>query len=79
MSKLMPIIVQNRKTREYLKTSGYWTKNVADAHGFSTRSDALKFCEKYSLTDVDLLLETTEKRANGEDADVNVAKGKTRD
>jgi hypothetical protein len=47
----------------FLKRDGTWTKNDFEAHHFATMTEALTLCQKYKLTNMDLLLKEEGKPA----------------
>jgi hypothetical protein len=64
----MRILIQNCKTFLYLKGPGEWTASADDATEFKRSVDALTFCTKANLEDVQIVLKFPAGRY-----DVNIA------
>ena len=52
----MRIVVQDRKTNAFLTADAKWARQVHYAQAFPTSLDALRFCVKTNLTEMDLLI-----------------------
>ena len=48
----MKILLQDRRTLQYLQTVDAWTKNHAEAHNFLHSQKAIEFAHDHDLTDV---------------------------
>jgi len=58
----MKILLQNRRTLQYVQTADAWTKSEAAAHNFAHSQMAINFAHDHDLTDVYV----TVKFADGE-------------
>ena len=52
----MKVLLQNRKTRLFLKEPGLWTHHREDAFGFINSGKAIDFAFQHELTDVHVVL-----------------------
>jgi hypothetical protein len=52
----MKVLLQNRKTRLFLKEPGFWTRHLEEAFGFVNSGEAIDFAFKHDLTDVHVVL-----------------------
>ena len=52
----MKILLQNKKTRLFLKEPGAWTQDINDAFEFINSGKAIDFSFEQKLTDVHVLL-----------------------
>jgi hypothetical protein len=50
--ELMKILLQHRRTLQYVKTADAWTKDDGDAHNFAHSQRAIAFAHDHDLTDV---------------------------
>ena len=48
----MKILLQHRRTLQYVQTADAWTKSEAAAHNFSDSQAAINFAHDHDLTDV---------------------------
>lgn len=48
----MKILLQDRRTLQYLQTIDAWTKNHVEAHNFLHSQKAINFAHDHDLTDV---------------------------
>lgn len=51
----IPVLVQNSRTRKYLKKDGRWTTRGSQAAVFLSARTAIEFCLRKKLQDVDLI------------------------
>jgi len=52
----MKVLLQNKKTRLFLKEPGAWTQDINDAFEFINSGKAIDFAFEHQLTDVHVLL-----------------------
>jgi hypothetical protein len=48
----MKILLQHRRTLQYVQTVDAWTKTEANAHNFAHSQNAIDFAHDHDLTDV---------------------------
>lgn len=48
----MKILLQHRRTLQYVQTVDAWTKHESDAHNFAHSQKAIDFAHDHDLTDV---------------------------
>lgn len=51
----IPVLVQNTRTRKYLKKDGRWTIRGSEAAVFLSTRTAIEFCLQKELTEVELV------------------------
>ncbi len=52
----MKIVIQNRRTRDYIGNSGAWTSKREHAFDFEKTMFAFQFCKDRHLEDVEIVL-----------------------
>ena len=52
----MRIVVQDRRTNEFLTSEKRWVRQLDFAQAFATSLDALRFCVAKDLTNIDMLV-----------------------
>jgi len=52
----MKVLLQNKKTRLFLKEPGSWTTQITDAYEFINSGKAIDFAFEHQLADVHVLL-----------------------
>jgi hypothetical protein len=52
----MTILLQNTRTKDYLQSDGSWQREAAYAAIFPDSIQALKFCQRNHLSDVQVVL-----------------------
>jgi hypothetical protein len=57
----MRILLQQKKSGEYFKDTGVWTRDPADAMDFLSSTKAIEFCVLNKISDVDLVLKFREQ------------------
>lgn len=63
----IPVLVQNSRTRKYLKKDGHWTTWGSQAAVFHSARTAIEFCLQKEVQDVELIY-----RFEGFDRDISV-------
>jgi len=48
----MKILLQHRRTLQYVQTADAWTKSESEAHNFAHSQKAINFAHDHDLTDV---------------------------
>jgi len=51
----MKVLLQNKKTRLYLKEAGGWTRLIEEAYAFKTSGEAIDFAFQQEFEDVDII------------------------
>jgi hypothetical protein len=64
----MKILLQHKRTHQYVQTVDAWTRSEAQAHNFMNSQNAIAFAHEHDLTDVYV----TVKFLGVEDVDVSV-------
>jgi hypothetical protein len=60
----MKILLQNKRTRDYVQTDGGWTRRIERAREFGTGLDAIFYCLNHRCAEMQILGEFTDSRMN---------------
>lgn len=60
----MKFLVQNKKTKAFLKTDGTWTKDLNNGKDFASSIAAVNYCLNEKMQDVYIVLAFEEERLN---------------
>ncbi len=60
----MNILLQNRKTRDYLEDGGGWTPRAEQARVFASGLEALFYCLNHDFADMQIAGEFADSRMN---------------
>jgi hypothetical protein len=51
----MKVLLQNKKTKLYMKEAGSWTRQIEDAYAFKNSGEAIDFAFQQEFEDVDII------------------------